>query len=78
MRNIKVVGGVNETHESGEGPSKKVWVDFVPKRTVIVEAKDLAALMRRDAVLCGMPSIRLEETPERPTPGLFFSEFGVR
>jgi hypothetical protein len=76
-KRIKVIGGLKETREEGEGKNKKTWTVFTEKKSVVVEERNLAALFRRDAYLCGLPVIKITETRERCTPGLFFSELPI-
>jgi hypothetical protein len=73
---VKVVAGIKERHEQGEGANHKSWTEFVVKKTIVVEARHLAALFRRDDKLCSM-AIRLEDTHEKPTTGMFFSDQSV-
>jgi hypothetical protein len=71
---VKVIGGVQERHEEGEGTHKKSWNTFTTKRTIVVEAKNLASLFRREPDLCSM-SCKIQNTQDALTPGYFFSEW---
>lgn len=71
---VKVIGGVRERHEEGEGTKKKVSNSFTIKRTVVIEQQNLASLFRRDDYLCSLVC-RIENTREALTPGYFFSEW---
>ena len=70
-KRVKVVGGVKEQCEKGEGKSKRTVTVFTEMKSVVVEERNLAALFRRDAYLCSLPVIRTIDTQERCTPGLF-------
>lgn len=50
---------------------------FMEKRSIVVEAKDLAALFRRDWELCSMV-VQIMNTNERPSKDMVFSEFASR
>lgn len=71
---VKVVGGVKERHEEGDGSNKKVWNSFTIKRSIVIEQQNLASLFRRDDYLCSL-TCRIEDTREPLTPGYFFSEW---
>lgn len=71
---IKVIGGINERHEEGEGKTKKSWNTFTIKKTVVIEAQNIGALFRRDDYLCSL-ACRIENTREPLTPGYFFAEW---
>jgi hypothetical protein len=77
-KRVKVIGGMNERHEEGEGSKKKTWSVFTEKKSVVIEDRNLAALFRRDAYLCGLPVIKIIPTQERLTPGMVFSELRER
>jgi hypothetical protein len=67
-KRVKVIGSVREKSDE-----KSKTVNFKPKKVVVVEDRNLAALFRRDPELCAL-SIRFEDTTDPLTPGLFFSE----
>lgn len=50
---------------------------FMEKRSIVVEAKDLSALFRRDWELCSMV-VQIQNTNERPSKDMVFSEFTQR
>jgi len=66
-KRVKVIGGFYDNEGGGE------LAVFIEKKSVVVEEQNLGVLFRRDAALCGMPIIKIQETLERCTPGLFFS-----
>jgi hypothetical protein len=77
-KRVKVVGGIHEKHEEGDGPKKKSWHIFTEKKSVVVEERHLAALFRRDFYLCSLPVVKVIPTQERVTPGFVFSDLPPR
>lgn len=70
-KRVKVIGGVVEKQEDNQG--KKSTSAFTVKKIVVVEDRHIGTLLRRDDYLRSL-SLRLEETTEPLTEGLFFSE----
>lgn len=76
-KHVKVIGGIKETREEGEGERKKTRTVFTVKREIVIAEQDLAALFRRDDFLCSLPSIKIIPTQEPRSHVHSFSDLPI-
>jgi len=72
-KRVKVIGYPREKQDE----TNKTTTDFLPaKKSVVVEERNVAALFRRDDDFRNL-SVRIVNTTDALTPGLFFSDFNL-